>query len=133
MTRVVDKIIAFSSLHPLWTRLETAPSNGAAGSWSAPETAAKMAVGSAGDAPGWRLNHPFGIAILRVCLRPNRPERRACGALLFEFLNVTRRDSRAAGFVRNGAFADVDLGFGCCWLVVCGAICALTADGDQIW
>jgi len=40
MTRVVDKIVAFFSLHPPQTRLETAPSNGAVGSWSAPETAA---------------------------------------------------------------------------------------------
>jgi hypothetical protein len=45
------------------------------------------------------------------------------------------------GFAGGGLFAmvswklllNVDLGFGCCWFVLCGVICVATADGDQIW
>jgi hypothetical protein len=44
----VDKIVALFSLHFLPTPVETAPSNGAAGSWSAPEAVAKFAAESVG-------------------------------------------------------------------------------------
>jgi hypothetical protein len=44
----VDKIIALFSLHLGPTPVETAPSNGAAGSWSAPDAVAKFAAESVG-------------------------------------------------------------------------------------
>jgi hypothetical protein len=44
----VDKIIALFSLHFRPTPVETAPSNGAAGSWSAPDAVAKFAAESVG-------------------------------------------------------------------------------------
>jgi hypothetical protein len=55
----VDKIVAFFSLHPLRTRLETAPSNGAAGSWSALETAAEIGCWICGRCARVALESPI--------------------------------------------------------------------------